>query len=104
MNAGLIILRVASERRDAQNARDGARAAQLRRSSDSVAAATPSQQQLRASVLDAVKMFFSVFGQTPKHVFLLFFRGSVLFLPFRPGNIVRTFPRHIHIAMSLNLL
>ena len=44
MNAGLIILRVASERRDAQNERDGARAAQLRRSSDSVAAAAPSQQ------------------------------------------------------------
>jgi len=38
MNAGLIILRVASLGRDAQNERDGARAAQLRRSSDSVAA------------------------------------------------------------------
>ena len=36
MNAGLIILRVASERRGAQNERDRARAAQLRRSSDSV--------------------------------------------------------------------
>jgi len=43
MNAGLIILRVASLGRDAQNERDGAGAAQLRRSSDSVAAATPSQ-------------------------------------------------------------
>ena len=42
MNAGLIILRVASERRDAQNERDEARAAQLCRSSDSVAA--PPQQ------------------------------------------------------------
>ena len=40
MNA--IILRVASLRRGAQNERDEARAAQLRRSSDSVAA--PSQQ------------------------------------------------------------
>ena len=44
MIAGLIILRLASERRDAQNERDGARAVQLRRSSDSVAAAAPSQQ------------------------------------------------------------
>ena len=43
-NAGLIILRVASLGRDAQNERDGAGAAQLRRSSDSVAAAAPSQQ------------------------------------------------------------
>jgi len=43
MNAGLIILRVASERRDAQNERDGAG---LR---SSVIAATPSQQQLRRS-------------------------------------------------------
>ena len=43
MNAGLIILRVASERRDAQNERDGAG---LR---SSVAAATPSQQRLRRS-------------------------------------------------------
>ena len=43
MNAGLIILRVASERRDAQNERDGAG---LR---SSVAAAAPSQQQLRRS-------------------------------------------------------
>jgi len=44
MNTGLIILRAASERRDAQNERDGAGgwSAQLRRSSDSVAA--PSQQ------------------------------------------------------------
>ena len=42
MNAGLIILRVASERRDTQNERDEARAAQLRRSSDSFEA--PSQQ------------------------------------------------------------
>ena len=42
MIAGLIILRLASERRDAQNERDEARATQLRRSSDSVAA--PSQQ------------------------------------------------------------
>jgi len=49
MNAGLIILRVASERRDAQNERDGAGAAQLCRSSSSVAAAAPSQQQLRRS-------------------------------------------------------
>ena len=44
MNAALIILRVASLGRDAQNERDGAGAAQLRRSSDSVAAAAPSQQ------------------------------------------------------------
>ena len=44
MNAvGLLILRVASERRDAQNERDGAG---LR---SSVIAATPSQQQLRRS-------------------------------------------------------
>ena len=46
-NAGLIILRVACvafERRDALNERDEARAAQLRRSSDSIAGATPSQQ------------------------------------------------------------
>jgi hypothetical protein len=49
MNAGLIILRVASERRDAQNKRDGASAAQLRRSSDSVAAAAPSQQHYNTS-------------------------------------------------------
>ena len=51
MNAGLLILRVAFERRDAQNERDGAglrssvaaaTPSQLRRSSDSVAA--PSQQ------------------------------------------------------------
>ena len=57
MNAGLIIMRIASERRDAQNESDGAGAAQLRRSSqqqlrrssNSVAAATPSQQQLRRS-------------------------------------------------------
>ena len=42
MNAGLIILRVASEKRDAHNERDGARAAQLRRNGDSVAPATPS--------------------------------------------------------------
>ena len=47
MNAGLIILRVSSERRDAQNERDGAHAAQLRRSSDSVAG---SQQLLRRSI------------------------------------------------------
>ena len=43
-NAGLIILRVTSERRDAQNESIGAGAAQLRRSSNSVAAAAPSQQ------------------------------------------------------------
>ena len=43
MNTGLIILRVASERRDAQNERDGAG---LR---SSVAAATLSRQQLRRS-------------------------------------------------------
>ena len=43
MHAGLIILRVASERRDAQNERDGA---DLR---SSVAVAAPSQQQLRRS-------------------------------------------------------
>ena len=42
MNAGLIILRAASERRDAQDEPDGARTAQLRRSSDSVAATSPS--------------------------------------------------------------
>ena len=42
MNAGLIILRVASERRDGQNERDGSGAAQLRRSSDSVAVASSS--------------------------------------------------------------
>jgi len=45
MNAGLIVLRVASERRDAQNERDGAGAAQLRRRNSSVAAAAPSKQQ-----------------------------------------------------------
>ena len=45
MHAGLIILRVASERRDAQNDENGAGAEQLCRSiSDSVAAAAPSQQ------------------------------------------------------------
>ena len=44
MNVDLIILRVASERRDAQNERDEARAAQLRRSNISVTAAAPSQQ------------------------------------------------------------
>jgi len=55
MNAGLIILRIASEKRDAQNERDGAGLCssisaatlsqqQLRRSSSSVAAAAPSQQ------------------------------------------------------------
>jgi len=48
MNAALIILRVASLGRDAQNERDGAGATQLRRSS-SVAAAAPSQQQLLRS-------------------------------------------------------
>jgi len=37
------------ERLDAQNEHDGAGAAQLRRSSDSVAAAAPSQQRLRRS-------------------------------------------------------
>ena len=42
MNAGLIIMRAASERRDAQDEPDGARTAQLRRSSDSVAATSPS--------------------------------------------------------------
>ena len=51
MNAGLIILRIASERRDAQNERDGA-AAQFRRSSSSVAAA-PSQQLWRSSSVAA---------------------------------------------------
>ena len=30
-----------------------------------------------------VKLFFSVFGQTPKHVFLSVFGGFVLFLPSR---------------------
>ena len=59
MNDGLIILRVAteirdapneSEIRDASNERDGAGAAQLCRSSSSVAAAAPSQQQLRRSI------------------------------------------------------
>jgi len=39
-----LILRVASERRDAQNESDGAGAAQLRRSSNSVAGAARSQQ------------------------------------------------------------
>jgi len=48
MNADLLILRMASKRRNALNERDGAglrlwRSAQLRRSSDSVAA--PSQQR-----------------------------------------------------------
>ena len=43
VNAGLIILRVASLGRDAQNERDGAADAQLRRISSSVAAAAPSQ-------------------------------------------------------------
>ena len=46
MNAGLI-LRVASERRDAQNERDRAGLC------SSVAAATPSQQQLRRSSVAA---------------------------------------------------
>ena len=49
MIAGLIILRVASERHQAQNERDGAGAAHLRRSTTSVAAAPPSQQHLRRS-------------------------------------------------------
>ena len=53
MNAGLIILRVASERRGAQNESDGAGAAsqqQLRRSSSSVAAALqPSTQMVVSS-------------------------------------------------------
>ena len=44
MNTGLIILRVASETRDAQNEREGAGAAQLHCSSDSVAASASSQQ------------------------------------------------------------
>ena len=44
VNAGLIILRVASLGRDAQNERDGAGAAQLRRTSDPVAPAAPPQQ------------------------------------------------------------
>ena len=47
MNAGLVILRVASERRDAQNERDGAGVR------ISVAAATPSQQRLRRSSVAA---------------------------------------------------
>ena len=35
-------------------------------------------------ILDMVKLFFSVFGQTQKHVFLsVFLSGSVLFLPSR---------------------
>ena len=41
MNAGLIILRIASEKRDAQNERDGAGLC------SSISAATLSQQQLR---------------------------------------------------------
>ena len=47
MNAGLLILRIASERRDAQNERDGAglRSSVAARSSDSVAA--PSQQHYK---------------------------------------------------------
>ena len=50
MNSGLLILRVASERRDAQNERDGAG---LR---SSIAAATPSQQRLhRSSVAEALQ-------------------------------------------------
>jgi len=48
LNAGLLILRVASERCDAQNERDGA---SLR---SSVAAATSSQQRLRRSSAAAV--------------------------------------------------
>ena len=52
MNAGLIILRIASERRDAQNERDGAAAEQFRRSSSSIAAA-PSQQLCRSSSVAA---------------------------------------------------
>ena len=44
MKAGLIIMRVASLGRDAQNKRDEAAATQLRRSSISVAATAPSQQ------------------------------------------------------------
>ena len=52
MNAGLIILRIASERRDAQNERDGAGAAQLRRSSNTVAAALqPSTQNSKGRLI-----------------------------------------------------
>ena len=48
MNAGLLILRVASERRDAQNERDGAGLP------SSVAAATPSQLR-RSSIAAALR-------------------------------------------------
>ena len=51
MNAGLIILRVASLGRDAQNESDGAA---LR---SSVAAATPSRQQLRRSSQQQVQHY-----------------------------------------------
>jgi len=54
MNAGLIILRVASERRDAQNERDGAGAAQLRRRNSSVAAAAPPQVPRRWAVYSVI--------------------------------------------------
>ena len=46
MNADLIILRVASLGRDAQNERDGTGAAQLHRSSDSIAAALQPSTQM----------------------------------------------------------
>ena len=48
MNASLIILRIAPKRCDAQNKRNDARAAQLRRSSDSIAA--PSQQHYNLAI------------------------------------------------------
>ena len=53
MNAGLIILRVSSERRDAQNERDGA---VLR---TSAAAATPSQQHYNLALKEKVKWKWS---------------------------------------------
>ena len=53
MNAGLIILRVASLGRDAQNERDGAGDATRRMSATELVYAAPSQQRLRRiSVVD----------------------------------------------------
>ena len=59
INAGLITLLVASERRDAQNERDGAA---LR---SSVAAATPAQQHLRAPSAVAAACSSSVAAALP---------------------------------------
>ena len=66
MKAGLIILRVASLGRDAQNGRDGARAAQLRRSSD------PGwQKQYRSSEKHSKTRVFGLTKNTEKHFYHL---------------------------------